>query len=96
MFTNFLNPNPYMFWFTVGAPIIIKAYDAGVTPVLFFILSFYSLLVGSKIIIVILIGRSRHFITTRYYKYFMKFLGIVMGFFAVLFIWNGLKYFGLI
>jgi len=32
--TNLLSPFPYMFWFSVGAPTVIKALDVSITPVI--------------------------------------------------------------
>ncbi|MCG7958281.1 MAG: LysE family transporter, partial [Candidatus Thiodiazotropha taylori] len=45
---NSLSPHPYLFWFSVGGPIVIKAMDTSVVAPYLFVLSFYTLLVGSK------------------------------------------------
>ncbi|MFC1819713.1 LysE family translocator [Thermodesulfobacteriota bacterium] len=92
--TNFLNPSPYMFWFSIGAPTVVKAMDTGLTAATFFIISFYTALVGSKVIVAVVTGRSRHFLKSRYYIYTIRLLGVVLLIFAILFIRNGLKYFG--
>ena len=46
---NFLNPSPYLFWITIGGPIIINAYAESVLSPILFLIGFYALLVGSKI-----------------------------------------------
>ena len=96
MMANFLNPAPYMFWFTVGAPTSVQALHRGFASLACFILSFYIFLVGSKVIIALVTGRSRQFLKSRHYIYAMRFIGIVLLFFAALFIIKGLKYIGLL
>jgi threonine/homoserine/homoserine lactone efflux protein len=92
--TNFLNPSPYLFWFSIGAPTVVKAIDFGLTSVSLFIFSFYITLVGSKVIVAFVTGRSRHFLKSKYYLYSIRLLGMVMLLFALLFIRNGIKYLG--
>ena len=69
---NILNPHPYLFWITVGIPIALKAYQVSpVTAILFFV-SFYSLLVGSKIFVALLAGRSKTLLTDKIYIWTMR------------------------
>ena len=42
---NALSPHPYLFWFTVGAPIVLSAYAQSLTHAASFILGFYLFLV---------------------------------------------------
>jgi threonine/homoserine/homoserine lactone efflux protein len=93
---NFLNPAPYMFWFTVGAPTALRAFEKGLVFLLSFIVSFYILLVGSKTVVAIIAGKSRRFLRSRNYVYSMRLLGIVLLIFAIVFIYNGLRYFDLV
>ncbi len=93
---NFLNPNPYLFWLSVGTPMILKARQINLISPILFILFFYICLVGSKCIIVFLTERSRHLLKSKYYIIINKLLGIVLWSFAVLFIKEGLSHFGLI
>lgn len=92
--TNVLSPHPYLFWITVGAPMVSKAMNENNTTVLIFILSFYLCLVGSKITIAILTGRSKSFLSGKPYIYTMKFLGIVLGLFAIILFHDGLQLLG--
>ena len=91
---NALSPHPYLFWFTVGAPIITKAMQQDIFCVAGFIAAFYSLLVGSKIVIAIITGKSRSFLTGRAYRYIMRGLGIILCIFAGLLIKDGLQLMG--
>jgi len=75
---NALSPHPYLFWLTVGGPTTIKAMDLGLLTACAFVLSFYILLVGSKIILALLVGRSRSYLQGNTYIYTMRMLGLVL------------------
>ena len=92
---NFLNPSPYLFWFSIGAPIVLKAYKNNVLSAILFVLCFYAFLVGSKILIAVVIGKSRRFLKSSHYVYTIKFLGIVLLMFAWLFVKDGLRSLGI-
>ncbi len=93
---NFLNPAPYLFWFTVGAPLVLKALHIGIFPASAFILGFYVFLVGSKVLVAVVVGKSRFFLKSRNYIYTIRLLGIILLVFAVFFIKDGLELFGII
>jgi threonine/homoserine/homoserine lactone efflux protein len=88
---NILNPHPYMFWITVGAPIVFKAWQVSILAVAAFFFSFYLLLVGSKIIVAILVYRSKTFLNNRGYIWIMRAMGVVLFIFAVFFLIDGIK-----
>jgi threonine/homoserine/homoserine lactone efflux protein len=92
--TNLLNPNPYIFWLSIGAPTVVKAMDIGLLSASLFIFSFYFSLVGSKIIVAFVTGRSRHFLKSGNFIYMIRALGLVLLIFAALFLKNALGYFG--
>lgn len=81
---NFLNPNPYLFWFTIGAPTILDALATGYAPAFLFVAVFYLLMVGAKLTIAAAVGRSRGFLKSGLY------VGIIRGMGAVLFVYAGL------
>ena len=91
--TNFLNPNPYLFWLTVGIPLAFKAYGISLAAVILFFLSFYTILVGSVIGIAIMVGRSKTFLKNKAYFWIMRILGIALLVFAVFFFYDGIKIF---
>lgn len=92
---NALNPHPYLFWFTVGAPTMARAMSLNVGALLAFVIGFYTFLVGSKIMLALLIGRSKSLLSGRGYRYTMRFLGVVLLFFAFILFRDGLKLLGL-
>ena len=93
---NFLNPSPYMFWFTIGAPLVLKGIKISLFSASLFILGFYVCLVGSKVLVAIVVGKSRFLLKSRNYVYTIRFLGVILLFFAVLFLKDSLELFGIL
>ena len=89
---NFLSPHPYLFWLTVGATITLKASEHGITAPAAFIGSFYGCLVGAKLVLAALVGRSRTILQGRAYRYAMRALGVMLMAFALLLLRDGLRF----
>lgn len=92
--TNFLNPHPYIFFFSIGGPLITKALQIGYLPLAVFFLSFIFCLVGSNLLIAFLVNKSRLFLTSKVYIYTIKLLGFVLLIFAFNFLMEGIKFLG--
>ncbi len=88
---NALSPHPYLFWLTVGAPTMTKAMMQNISAPLAFIISFYTFLVGSKIVLAILIGKSKSLLSGKMYIFTMRFLGLVLCVLAIVLFRDGLK-----
>ena len=88
---NALSPHPYLFWITVGAPLTVKANQISSWNAWSFIISFYILLVGSKILLAILVGKSSGFLSGRSYLYTLRILGGLLVLFSFLLFWDGLR-----
>jgi len=93
---NALNPHPYLFWLTVGAPLTCKAYQIGLCEAVCFILTFYLLLVSTKIGLALLVDKSREFIKNKTYIWTLRILGIILWIFAIILIKDGLKSWGIL
>ena len=93
---NTLSPHPYLFWLSVGAPIMTKAMSLSITAPLAFIGGFYTLLVGAKILLAILVGKSKSFLCGNVYIYTMRFLGLVLGVLAFTLFFDGLQLLGIV
>lgn len=91
---NFLSPHPYLFWITIGGPIVFKALDINIPAVVFFIFGFYSLLVGSKIAIALLVEKSKSFVGSGYHFSLLRVLGVILILFALVFLRDGLSLMG--
>jgi len=92
---NVLNPNPYLFWITVGAPLMLKmGTETRLAPVIF-VLCFYLLLVGLKICLAVIVGKSRSFLSGRIYVNIMRGLGVVLALFALLLFKDAMQLLGI-
>ena len=87
---NATNPNPYLFWLSVGAPTIAKAINQNIYAAVAFIISFYFFLVGSKIILVLFIGKSKFLFSSKAYLFTMRFLGLLLCALAMVLFHDGL------
>jgi threonine/homoserine/homoserine lactone efflux protein len=91
IFANLLNPNPYLFWISVGGPIMIKSMRGGSMGPLLFVLGFYLCLVGSKVGLALLVGRSRGSLGGNGYKFALQFLGLALVALALVLFRDGFK-----
>jgi threonine/homoserine/homoserine lactone efflux protein len=91
---NVLNPHPYLFWVTVGSPFLLKAFQRDARAPWLFLSMFYFLLVGSKIMLALVVGRFRHALAGKTYRYLMRFLGILLVIFALFLFRDALTEFG--
>lgn len=87
---NALNPHPYLFWITVGAPMIIKAYQESLTAAAAFIFCFLFSLVGTKVFITVVVDRTKRVLAGKAYRYIMRILGFLLFVFALVLIRDGL------
>ena len=78
IFVNTLSPHPYLFWLTVGGPTTIKAWDLSLLAASGFVVCFYVMLVGSKILLAMLVSRSRSFLQQNTYILTMRLLGLIL------------------
>lgn len=89
--TNFLNPHPYLFWTTVGSPLLVRAWKDGGGGAAAFLAGFYLCLVGSKVVLAAFTGRGRHLLGGRAYGICMRFLGILLWGCALLLAVDGVR-----
>ena len=93
---NFLSPNPYLFWMTVGAAAALNAYRVSITSLILFFASFYFCLVGAQISLALLVDRFKSFMTSNAYQYILKAMGLLLLIFSALYLRDGVKLLGLI
>jgi threonine/homoserine/homoserine lactone efflux protein len=87
---NFGNPHPYIFWLSIGGPIIFKSLNTHIWATVLFIIGFYSFLVGSKVIVALIVEKSKYFINSKYYFSIIRVLGVAQIIFGFTFIKVGL------
>ena len=78
MLANVLNPHPYLFWLSVGGPIMARAAEMSLGVLLAFLIGFYTMLVGAKILIAIMVGQSKTFLNGRAYEFALRFIGLAL------------------
>jgi threonine/homoserine/homoserine lactone efflux protein len=57
---NVLSPHPWLFWLTVGGPVLLAAWAVGPLSALAFLLAFFALLVGAKVVVAGVVSSGRH------------------------------------
>ena len=80
---NFLSPNPYIFWFTVGGTYLAIGTQA---QSIVFIMVSIGTLVLSKMVTAWVAANFRELLDSYAYVWVMRFLGSLLGLFGVLFI----------
>lgn len=93
--TNALSPYPYLFWLTVGAPTMTRAAAVDGRAAAAFLLGFYLCLLGSKVLLAILVGRSRHLLGSRGYLLTVRLLGLAVCGFGLALLAEGVRLFRL-
>ena len=85
MLVNALSPHPYLFWFSVGAPTILRGESGGdpwAGPA--FVVGFLGCLVGAKMALAVVVGKSRRFMAGKLYHAVMRSLALLLFVFALL------------
>lgn len=87
--TNALSPHPWIFWMTVGAPVL-----AGGTPAaaVLFLSAFYLLLIGTKVIVAVAVAAGRErLLRGRGYALLLRLAGVLLLVTGVLLLVDGLR-----
>jgi len=92
--TNALNPHPYIFYMTVGAPIIFRAINQNFLAALAFVGTFLLFLVGCKVLLAMVVERSRAFLKGQIYLWVMRTLGALLFFFSIVLFREGFELLG--
>jgi threonine/homoserine/homoserine lactone efflux protein len=93
--TNLLNPHPYVFWLGVGVPLIYRAAQVSYAGAAAFVGSFFVFIVGSKIVLALIVNKSRTFLSGPVYIYIVRALGLLLALFAFILVRDGLNFIGI-
>lgn len=85
---NFLNPNPYLFWGTVGGPVLIRAFRQQALDAVVFLGIFYALLVGSHVGLALLVHRQRGWLQGKWYRRTLWLLAAMLVLLGARLIWE--------
>ncbi len=87
---NLLNPYPYLFWLTVGGPLLMNAHHQhGPAAVAFFLAVFYASLSGATLLLALAVSKSRRAFTGRGYVLVMRVLALGLLILAFLLLREG-------
>lgn len=75
---NALNPHPYIFWATVGGPALVSGWRISPWHALAFMVAFYLLLVGSKVLVAWLVGRQGGRLSLTWYRHALVGCGMLI------------------
>lgn len=65
---NALSPHPWLFWLGVGGPLLVQAGQTTVGEAVGFLLGFYGLLVGSKVLVARGVAGGRSRLSVHWYR----------------------------
>ncbi len=86
---NFLNPAPYLFWISIGSPLMIKGWQVNILNPVLFLVGFYVFLVGSKILIALLVAVYRTRINDQLFRSINIILGLLLILISLKFFYDG-------
>ncbi len=90
LLVNLLNPHPYLFWLTVGGPLVTDHARHNLwVPIMAFLLGFYGCLVGAKVLIAVLVHGGRARLQGRSYRIALRLSGVSLLLFGLLLVWEG-------
>ncbi len=75
---NFLSPHPWITWATALGPLTVSTWRASPPSGVALVVGFYLLLVGTKVAIALLVGRSRHRLSDRGYRRALLVAGVLL------------------
>lgn len=80
---NLLNPAPWLFWISAGAPILIGFASGSITIAAGFLIAFYIAIVGSKALLVIALAAGRHRLNNRGYRIILAGVAVMLAVIAI-------------
>ena len=83
---NLLSPHPWLFWITVGAPLLVAQWQRSPWQAAAFLFGFYLLLVGSKLALAVVIAGGRRRLDGPWYGRVLLASGGVLLVFGILLI----------
>lgn len=89
---NALNPHPYLFWATVGGPALVSSWRISPWHALAFVLPFYVMLLGSKIVVAWLVSSRAGTLSQEWYRRVLTGCGLLllaMGLWLIWQMWTG-------
>ncbi len=89
MLVNLFSPHPWVFWLTVGGPLVVAGWRKAPWRAISFVLGFYALLVGSKLVLAWVVARQRHRLSDRWRRRLVVAGGMLLVVSGAVLIWQG-------
>lgn len=86
---NFLNPHPWVFWMSVGAPTLVSGWRQNPSDAIGYMAGFYGCIVGSKIVLAWTAARGGQTLRGPWFARTLKLCGILLLFLGALFCYRG-------
>lgn len=88
---NVLNPAPWLFWISAGAPILIGFAGDGLPLAIAFLVAFYVAIIGSKALLVVAIAAGRHRLGNHGYRLILAGVSVLLAVIAIVLTVNGIR-----
>ncbi len=88
---NLLSPHPWLFWIGIGAPTLVKAGRESWTNGAAFLIGFYVLLIGIKMLAAFLASHGRRFLTGPWYSRVLIGSGVLLLALGVVLTFEGIR-----
>jgi len=87
---NLLNPNPYLFWFSICAKQLYSAFQLSLGTGLLFIALFYSVMLSGHLFVALSVSKAGEKLDLTWLVWTNRFLGLALLYFAFSYLWQGL------
>ncbi|MEM7483216.1 MAG: LysE family translocator [Acidobacteriota bacterium] len=87
---NLISPNPWVFWITIGGPMILEFWRHSPWRGIAFLAGFFPLLVGIKILLAVIAARGRKYLRGRAYGRVLAGCGLLLIGLGAVLIFDGL------
>jgi threonine/homoserine/homoserine lactone efflux protein len=91
--TNFINPSAWLFWMTAGGTLLVNGWNQSFVDAAGFLVGFYLLLIGSKVLLAFGIGSTRNKMPSWLYKLLVRIASILLLVLGIELIRSSLNYF---
>lgn len=85
---NLSNPHPWLTWGTVLGPLVLGLARESFGLAAVFVGGFYATLVGAKVVLALVVARTRRMVTGGAYRWVMRISALALVVLAVLLIWE--------
>ncbi|MGB4324334.1 MAG: LysE family transporter [Candidatus Nanopelagicales bacterium] len=75
---NLLNPAPWIFWVTAGSTLLVNFWRENPASAVGFLITFYLMLIGVKVVLVVALAATRHRMSTKTYRAILVGSGLLL------------------